>query len=186
MTKIAAAVVAILMFAAPVLAEEPKILSITGEISDDTADTLTRALDGAKPGDRVTIRIDSIGGSMMAGLHIVEAVTQSGVVATCEVGGTAISMAAVILESPACSYRVVRPWSIIMFHGVSLSTSERIDRAKLRELMESASTIERSIALLVAPRLGITVEEYARKTATAWWMTGREAVEYGAADTEKS
>ncbi len=156
-------------------ADEPRTVSLEGEIDDAAVQRVGKALAGARAGAPVTVYIDSPGGSFFAGLRMIHLFERSKVNTTCEVGGLAASMAAIILESPACRRRVVRPWSVLMFHGVAVEEMTRFYERDARELLAMLVTANRSVALLVAPRLKISEQEYLARTATAWWLVGRDA-----------
>lgn len=163
----------------------PRTVDIVGSIDGDTIETVETGLDGIKPGDSIDVRIDSGGGSVFAGLRVIELLRQSGAHTTCRVGGAALSMAAVILESPACETRVVRPWSIIMFHRVVAPTAPGADSAKLEELLRTSHVLDQALAGIVSTRVGWSPETYLHITAHEFWLTGTDAVKARFADKEQ-
>jgi ATP-dependent protease ClpP protease subunit len=128
----------------------------------------------------VTLRIDSPGGSIFTGLRFIRMVEDirkaHGVRVSCVVDGAAYSMAAVILESPACDERLATSRSTFLFHngkadGAGGSAGELASAARMLEAMNEA------LAALVAERMGMTPKQYRAKVAGGdWVMAAPEAI----------
>lgn len=148
----------------------------------DLAESLQEAMASREPS--VTIVIDSPGGSVDTGLALVgmlKAARAQGMSVHCRVDGTAASMAAVILEA-GCTTRTMTPGSALLFHEPSIRELGGTEH-DLRRLADKLADVNRRIAILIAPRLGLTARQY-----EAWvrerdrWMDADESLEKGAVD----
>jgi ATP-dependent protease ClpP protease subunit len=165
----------VLLSALRTCAGEPRVVSLEGPIDDEAAQRVRDGVKDARAGEPVLVRIESFGGSVSAGFEVVRLLEQSGADTTCEVGAVAASMAAIILESPGCRHRVLRPWSVLMFHGVSAEPADRVSERDARALVGMLAALNLSVARMVAPRVGLTEQEYLARVASEWWVVGSDA-----------
>jgi ATP-dependent Clp endopeptidase proteolytic subunit ClpP len=166
----------------------PAAISISGPIDEDTVSSVTAAVasvKGAHPA-KVVVRINSPGGSVGAGLVIIDqlrSLRQSGTETVCVVDNYAISMAATLLESPGCGERVVHAHSMVMFHGVA---GEREGNQRAHQNgVEGFRAINRMAAVIVCERTGWSLEWYWQlvvEESRELWMVGEEALAYHVAD----
>jgi ATP-dependent protease ClpP protease subunit len=160
------------------------VVRIEGEIHAGTALDVQNAVARAKEQKATVINVllNTQGGGIGAGLDVIAALVESGIPVVCTVRDYALSMGAIILES-ACSQRIVYAHSLVMFHdGRGMSGDPGTERA-LRDAARLMAVLNRMIALRVAPRLGITADEYqARTLDKEWWVIGETAVKEGVAD----
>ncbi len=134
---------------------------------------LERARDLAKKGEKeITLRIDSFGGGIFLGNRWIREMEDlkkaHGLQVACIVDGAAYSMGAVILESPLCDQRLATKRSTILFHNGSAG-----GRGTAEDLKEAAAFLEAlnvSMALVIADRLEVSLEEYRARVAHADWM----------------
>jgi ATP-dependent protease ClpP protease subunit len=121
---------------------------------------------------RITLRIDSFGGSIFLGHKVGRAMEDlkkaNGVHVVCVVDGAAYSMAAVILESPLCDLRLATPRSTILFHHGRAGV--RGTAEDLREGAEFLEAMNLSMALSVVSRLGCPLAAYMDKIAHRDWV----------------
>ncbi len=145
-----------------------------GAVQDQgMATALGRFMAFAAAGEKqVTIRIDSMGGSIFLGNRWIREIEDlkktHGMKVTCIVDGSAYSMGAVILESPVCDVRLATPRSTILFHNGSSGaqgTAEELKQASI--FLEAINT---AMALVVSNRLGVSLEEYRSRVAHADWI----------------
>lgn len=133
----------------------------------------------------VVLNIDSPGGSVTAGLGIINAMRAAqaaGVKIICRVDGMAASMGAIILEA-GCSERHMTRGSQIMFHEPALRPFDGGKEGDYQRIANDLSDTNRRIATLIAWRMGMTADQY-----VAWvsgrdrWMDWAEALEKHAVD----
>jgi ATP-dependent protease ClpP protease subunit len=168
----------------------PRVLRLTGPIMPSPeigalVEDLETAVNARVP--EVTVEIDSPGGSVGIGFALIDLFREArrtGVVVHCRVvpDGMAASMAAVFLESPACSTRAMAPTSALMFHGVSVGDVGGKED-DLRRLADILADVNKRVAIVVAPRLGMTAAAYlAWITDRDRWVSADEALAMGGVD----
>lgn len=157
-----------------------------GEIFDEALEGPAKAFKAAAARSKdVTLRIDSPGGSIFAGLRwgrqMEDIKKRNGLHVTCIVDGLAASMAAVILESPLCDERLATSRSLLLFHNGSSGAQGTVE--ELQAAGAFLSAINEAMALNVSKRLGLTVEEYREKIQGAdWVLSSRGALGVNALD----
>ena len=158
---------------------------VVGEITGDMADTFVQALEKAASDKApfITVTIDSPGGSVYAGLRMLDAIRnaeRAGTSVICTADGIAASMAAVLLEN--CTSRLMTKRSAIMFHGVSTGGIGG-NEAEIRRIAQFMGELNRFLAILASHRLNISLETYISRTDDKnWWLGYAEALEVGAVD----
>lgn len=135
-------------------------------------------------GDKVIyFRINSFGGSIFGGLdymRVVNDVRKAGIRTVCVVDTRAYSMGAVFLEG-ACDERYLTKRSTLLFHNGSTEAAGNAN--DLREAVALLDALNRSMALVVAGRLGMALDEYeARIAKHSWILAADEALAVGAVD----
>lgn len=154
-----------------------------GDIGRDELGPVVEKFDSfvARGDTHVLFRLDSPGGSIFAGLEFIQHVEQAKKLrplrVSCVVDVMAASMAAVILESGVCDERLMTPRSIVLVHRGSIGT-----RGTVEEILEDADILEalnQAMAMTVAARIGMPLEEYeARVAKHAWTLGPREALQF--------
>lgn len=159
-----------------------RIVLLTGEIEDEmAASVISQLLYLDHNGhDRISLYINSPGGSVSAGLAIYDAIQslESPVSTICV--GRAASMAAVLLSSGHKGDRVVLPHSEVMIHQPSGGAGGQAE-----DILIAASHIERlreELNRLLAANCDKPVEEIRAATDRDYWMDAREALDFGIAD----
>lgn len=127
----------------------------------------------------ITLFIESPGGSVFAGIGLIQALKDSGKTFTCVVKEAA-SMAFIFVQS-VCTDRVATPTSVFMQHqatyGVNPLPDEQVTNY-LRFIQSMLAQLDKE----QADRLGITVTELKEKTRSDWWLYGDEILANRAAD----
>lgn len=160
-----------------------RTIYLLGEIDDKVAAEIISQLEylDETGEDDIRLVINSPGGSVSAGLAIVDAMERCGCEVSTTATGIAASMAALIFACGARGKRYVTPRAEVMIHqplgGVQGQASDI-------ELV--ASHILRTRTLLnniLAEMTGRPLEQIARDCDRDYFMTAREAVDYGIADS---
>ena len=152
------------------------LIILRGKVSDESISPLVRQLQ-IRGDDPVYLFIHSPGGSVTAGNLLVDAIKGHKGRVTCY-ASEAISMAFVIFE--ACHSRYVSQYSILMQHEASYSVEGPAPNnltfiTFLHGMLKKMDQEQ-------ADRIGITYEDFKKKTATDWWMDGVDAVSNNVAD----
>ncbi len=160
-----------------------RIVFIDGEINDLTADLVVAQLlflQSQDPGKDISLYVNSPGGAVTAGLAIYDTIQYL----RCDVQticlGQAASMAALILTSGTAGKRFALPSSRILIHqpwGNASGQSSDISLQAREIIRLKKLTIE-----YFAKHTGKTVEQLATDMERDFYMSAREAVEYGLVD----
>lgn len=160
-----------------------RIIFLGTEIDDYTANTLQAQLlflDSTDPGKDISIYLNSPGGSVYAGLGIYDTMqfVQSDVSTICT--GMAASMGSVLLCAGAKGKRSALPHSRVMVHqplgGVQGQASDILIEAKEIEKLRT------ELFSIIAEHSGQPYAKVAADGERNFWMTAKEAMEYGMVD----
>ena len=167
---------------APVILTPQNTLSLFGPVNEDMVETVARTL--PRLGPIVYVNILSGGGSIHAGKRIIDqlvAIQSQGKQVVC-IPHMAISMAFVILQSPACPVRLAVPSSILMQHQASVAVDGPLNN--LRNLLDAIHVEIGEIEKMQADRLKMNVGQFRQLTGFDWWLnSGTVAVRHNAADS---
>lgn len=154
---------------------------VLGEVTSDSVDPIIEILHEGP--EHLTLIIDSPGGSVYAGMRLIEAMQNAqygGTRVTCVVPRLAASMAAVILEG--CDERLMGRQATLLFHTASIGGAAG-NAWELERLVRELHAINTRIAIFVAGRLGMPLAEYEAHVADRdFWMGYEQALEVHAVD----
>lgn len=161
-----------------------RVVLLTGEITDDTAAAVVAQLlylEAQNPEQDISLYINSPGGSVTAGLAILDTMEHI----RCDVStigvGLAASMGAVLLAAGTRGKRRVLPNAEVMIHqplgGLGGQASDVLIHARHLERTRTR------LAELMAGYTGKPAEEVTRDMDRDHFFEAEEAVAYGLADT---
>lgn len=137
-------------------------------------------LEKVKNRSKVTVRINSPGGELYAGLAIMNRLSElNGDVITI-VDGLAASAASIILQGGKT--RKVHNGSMVMVHGASSFLFGYYNKAKLEDAAKQLNAANRAAIEAYSQRMDINKDEIQSIMDRTEWMTGQEAIEKGFAD----
>lgn len=154
-----------------------RIIYFTGVVNDETCDTAIAQLLYLSSTDErdISMYINSGGGSVVAGLGLVDTMNYI----NCDVSTTCIGMAAsmgsVLLSNGAKGKRFVLPHSRVMVHQVSSSQSGTL--ADLEIELEQTRRCKNDVYKILADNTGHTFEEMEKLCDRNNWFIGQEAVD---------
>jgi len=162
---------------------EDRIIFLTGEINDQTADLIVAQLiylEGKDPDKDIMMYINSPGGSVSAGLAIYDTMNYI----TCDVCTTCVgicaSMAAVILSSGAKGKRYALPNSEVMIHqplgGVQGQASDIAITAD--HILKTRKKLNK----ILSDNSKASIEQIEKDTDRDNYMSAKDALEYGLID----
>ena len=162
---------------------EDRIVFITGEITDASANTIVAQLiylEAKNPSKDISLYINSPGGSVTAGMAIFDTIQYI----KCDVSticiGMAASMGALLLSSGTKGKRMCLPNSEVMIHqpmgGVQGQASDILISAN--HIIKTRSKINK----ILSANTGKTVEEIEKDVDRDYFMTAEEAYKYGIVD----
>jgi len=162
---------------------EDRIVFITGEITDETADIVVAQLiylEGKNPDKDIAIYINSPGGSVSAGMAIYDTMNYI----KCDVSticvGLAASMGAFLLASGTKGKRFALPNSEIMIHqplgGAQGQASD------IQITANHIQKIKQKMNKILSEKTGQPLERVEKDTDRDFYMEAVEACEYGIVD----
>ena len=162
---------------------EDRIVFITGEITDETANIVVAQLiylEAKNPDKDICLYINSPGGSVSAGLAILDTMRYI----KCDVSticvGIAASMGALLLSSGAKGKRFVLPNSEVMIHqplGGAQGQATEI-RIAAEHILQTKDKINQ----ILSENSGQPIDVIASDTERDNWLTAKQAVQYGLVD----
>lgn len=150
-------------------------LIIRGPITDEVAATFVYASQ-LKFMKIQYVYIDSPGGSVTAGEHMVEEIRHRNYVCIVD---KAYSMAFVILQ--ACHTRVIRPSGSLMQHQIFVSGIQG-ELGKVQSTLRHIEAMRKRLDKMQATRIGLTESEFSKHTTNEWWLDASEALEHKCVD----
>ncbi len=133
------------------------------------------------PVDTLYLFVDSPGGSIFAGLKLIDAIKSTDKNIVC-IANTAISMAFVILQ--ACDERVIVDNAVLMQHVPSYGVDgQEPNNYTFAGFIRSVS---KGLYAMQAKRMGMTTSAFYAKIRDDWWMWDEEALTNRAADRKVS
>lgn len=159
-----------------------RIIMLAGEVCDELANVIVACLlylDSVEVAD-IYIYINSPGGSVNAGLEIIDTMNfiKSKVHTICL--GSAMSMAAVILACGEKNHRYALPNSEIMIHQPSGGYEGR--ELDLSIYAKRLARLKDKLYGILALKTNNTLESVAKKSERDCFMTSIEALEFGIID----
>ena len=161
---------------------ETRSVWLLGEVNDRAAAEIClqlEYLDRAGPED-IQLYINSPGGSVTAGLSIVDAIRRCRCDVVTIATGIAASMGAFILSCGTRGKRYITPLAEVMIHqplGGAQGQASEIELVA-KHIVQTKSRLNR----LLAENTGHTVAEVAVDSDRDYYMTAQQAIGYGIAD----
>lgn len=140
-------------------------------------------LAAVKDKKHITVKLNSCGGDLYTGIAIHNALKALDGEVNVVVEGIAASAASVIMC--AGDTVTVYPGSLVMIHGVSVMLWDSLNIQDMKQLMKGMDASERAVAEIYNAKTGIEVETLRSMMTKETWLTGREAMDKGFADTLK-
>ena len=151
-------------------------ISLRGQVSQASVSKAIQEILTSKE-DTLYLHLNSPGGSIFAGLELVETIKNSGKKIIC-VADFAASMAFVILQS--CHERYVTNYGVLMQHVASYGLNgNEPNNFKMAKFIRK---VVRKLNREQAKRIGLSPKEFYSKTRSDWWIFGDDAVKNNTAD----
>jgi len=164
---------------------EQRKVFLWGEVHDDSAkDVINRLLylEMDKPGEEISLYINSPGGVITSGMGIFDAINLiSSPVSTICVGQAA-SMGAILLSAGAKGKRYIWKSAKVMIHQPSIGGYIQEQASDLEITANEIRKIKLYSAEILANNCGHSVEKILEDFDRDYWMTAEESVTYGIVD----
>ena len=162
---------------------EDRIIFLTGEITDETANSVVAQLiflEGKDPEKDISLYINSPGGSVSAGLAIYDTMNFIKCDVTTICVGLAASMGAFLLSSGAKGKRFALPNSEIMIHQPLVGAQGQASDIEIQA--NHIKRIKEKINKILSEQSGQPLEKVQKDTDRDFYMSADEALEYGLID----
>lgn len=162
---------------------DSRVVMLDGEVNDQSASLITAQLlylESVDPDADISLYINSPGGSVSAGMGIIDTmnlIKPDVVTIGC---GMSASMGAVILASGAKGKRYVLPHGEVMIHQPLGGTQGQATDIVITA--EHIKSIRKTINHILAEATGRDYDEIDRNTERDNYMSAQEAVDYGLVD----
>lgn len=154
-----------------IILTEKNHVSLRGEVSFESLEPIKTRINQLKDGEELYLFIDSPGGSVIAGIELVDILQHSEKKVTC-IARKAISMAFSILQ--ACPTRIVLPYSILMQHRIS--TSLQGSPSEIQTGLEVSKDLEDILNISDSQRLKLTLDQFREKVRYEFWLIGSNKI----------
>lgn len=167
------------------LLKENRTVFIENEITSLSADEFKHTImyliyeDAEKP---INIHIDSLGGSVQAGLMIYDIIKGLSVDVNVYCTGIAASMAAIIFAGAEKGHRFILPHSKVMIHEPLISGGVGGSVTSIQKTAESIMETKRIAVELLSEDTGKSKEEIEKAISFDNFMNAQEAIKFGIAD----
>ena len=161
-----------------------RIIMCCGEINSDLAESVISQLlyleseDNDKP---ITMIVSGPGGSVTAGLQIIDTMNMVSCPICTIVSGEVASMDAMIALSGTKGQRKMMPHARYMLHSVSSGMQANVHDMKIT--LEEISRLQEMLMQMIADASGKIVENVRKDCERDFWMSATEAMKYGLVDS---
>lgn len=162
---------------------DKRIICLSGEIDRYNASSIIEELlklDEMESKKDITMYINSGGGSVSAGMAIIDAMNM----VKCDVStvciGVCASMAAVILSAGAKGKRKILPNAEVMIHEVSTMAYGKMEEVK--NDLEHSTKVNQRVLKMLSTNTGQSIKRISKDTLKDMWFTSTEALKYGLVD----
>lgn len=162
---------------------EDRIIFLSGEITDETANSIVAQLiflEGKDPEKDISLYINSPGGSVSAGLAIYDTMNFIKCDVTTICVGLAASMGAFLLSSGAKGKRFALPNSEIMIHQPLGGAHGQASDIEIQA--NHIKRIKQKINRILSENSNTPLEQVEKDTDRDNYMTAEQALEYGLID----
>ncbi len=156
-----------------------------GAVTDASAKDLTEKLlylEWKEPGKPITFYINSPGGSITAGMAIYDTMQLITSPITVVVTGMAASMGSILLSGAKKGNRYVYPHSRVLIHQPLISGSFSGAAVDINIQAKEMERLREELNGILARASGQPMERIQKDTDRDFYMTAKEAIEYGLAD----
>jgi ATP-dependent Clp protease protease subunit len=164
---------------------EQRKIFFWGVVDDDSAKYIVNRLlylDAEKPGEEITLYINSPGGIVTSGMVVYDTMQMISSPVSTVCMGLAASMGSILLSAGKKGRRFIYPSGEVMIHQPSIGG---YFQAKSVDIEIQAKQIEKTKLLgakILAENCGQTLEKVMKDFDRDYWMDANEAVEYGIVD----
>jgi ATP-dependent Clp protease protease subunit len=164
---------------------EQRKIFLWGAVTDETAKDLTEKLlylEATAPGKDITFYINTPGGSITAGMAVYDTIRLITSPVTVVVTGMAASMGSILLSAAPKGRRLLYPHSRVLIHQPLISGRMIGPASDINIQAQEMEKLRAELNQILATASGQPLERINRDTDRDFYLTAREAIEYGLAD----
>jgi ATP-dependent Clp protease protease subunit len=164
---------------------EQRKIFLWGAVTDETAKDLTEKLlylEASAPGKDITFYINTPGGSITAGMAVYDTIQLISSPVTVVVTGMAASMGSILLSAAPKGRRLLYPHSRVLIHQPLISGRMIGPASDINIQAQEMEKLRAELNQILANASGQPLERINRDTDRDFYLTAREAIEYGLAD----
>nr|WP_083903951.1 ATP-dependent Clp protease proteolytic subunit [Streptococcus ovis] len=162
-----------------------RIIMLTGAVEDNMANSIIAQLlflDAQDPTKDIYLYVNTPGGSVSAGLAIVDTMNFIKADVQTIVMGTAASMGTIIASSGAKGKRFMLPNAEYMIHQPMGGTGGGTQQTDMAIAAEHLLKTRNKLEQILADNSGKTVKQIHKDAERDYWMTAEETLAYGFID----
>lgn len=160
---------------------------LTGEVTDEMAINFVSQLKYLEESNEpVDIYLNSVGGSVNAGLVIYDSIQAAPFEINIYCIGLAASMGAIILAGGQKGHRFVLPHSKVMIHEPLISGGMGGSASSIKKTSDSILETKAILNGILEKHTGKTAEEIDEATSFDNYMNAQEAIDFGLCDSIKN
>ncbi|HFR3428111.1 TPA: ATP-dependent Clp protease proteolytic subunit [Streptococcus suis] len=162
-----------------------RIIMLTGPVEDNMANSIIAQLlflDAQDPTKDIYLYVNTPGGSVSAGLAIVDTMNFIKADVQTIVMGTAASMGTIIASSGAKGKRFMLPNAEYMIHQPMGGTGGGTQQTDMAIAAEHLLKIRNKLEKILADNSGKTVKQIHKDAERDYWMSAEETLAYGFID----
>lgn len=164
---------------------EQRKIFLWGAVTDESAKDITEKLlylEAVGPGKEITFYINSPGGSITAGMAVYDTMQLISSPITVVVTGMAASMGSILLSGAKKGRRLLYPHSRVLIHQPLISGRFTGPASDINIQALEMEKLRSELNQILATASGQPLERINKDTDRDFYLTAKEAIEYGLAD----
>lgn len=160
-----------------------RIILCSGEVNDELAESVTAQLLYLEAEDKdklITMIVSGPGGSVTAGLSVIDTMNMISCPICTIVSGEVASMDAMIALSGTKGMRKIMPHARYMLHSVSSGVKSTFHDMKIT--LEEVGRLQSMLMNMIAEASGKNLTQVEKDCERDFWMSATEAMDYGLVD----
>jgi ATP-dependent Clp protease protease subunit len=162
---------------------QDRIVLVQGEVTDELAESVVAQLLHLESVDNqapITLFVSGPGGSVMAGLSILDTMDMISCPVSTVITGEVASMSSMIALGGDKGRRKIMPHARVMLHSVSAGVQGKVQDMKIT--LEETLKIQDMLMNMIAEKCGKDIEQVKKDCERDYWMSAEEAIKYGCCD----
>lgn len=160
-----------------------RIVMCTGEVNEVLSEAVVTQLyylESEDPKAPIRMIVDGPGGSVIAGLSIIDTMNTISCPVHTLVTGQVASMSAMIALNGIAGERAVMPNARVMLHSVASGMSGKVQDMEID--FKETLKLQDVLMNMIAEKCGKSIKDVKKVCERDFWMNAKEAIKYGCCD----